>query len=176
MPNDLQTICAFSGHRPSKFPWRDNEGDDRCILLKNALNTQIEKLASAGVTDFLTGMARGVDTWAALLVLELREQNPKLRLHCILPCREQAEKWATADQDIYFSVLRQADSVVYVNRHYNKGCMLARNRFMVEHSGLLLAVYNGEQRGGTAATVRWAQKLGREIIILDPLALDIIYE
>lgn len=40
------------------------------------------------------------------------------------------------------------------------------------YSDLLLAVYNGEQCGGTAAAVRWARKLDREVIILDPLALD----
>lgn len=32
----------------------------------------------------------------------------------------------------------------------------------------LLTVYNGERRGGTAMTVRYAQKLGREAIILNP--------
>ena len=35
-------------------------------------------------------------------------------------------------------------------------------------AGCLLAVYNGELRGGTAATVRYAQRLGRRLIVLDP--------
>lgn len=39
----------------------------------------------------------------------------------------------------------------------------------VGKAGILLAVYNGERRGGTAATVRYAQKAGREIIMIDPL-------
>lgn len=47
--------------------------------------------------------------------------------------------------------------------------MLNRNRFLVDHANILLAVYNGERRGGTAATVRYAQKMGREIIMIDPL-------
>ena len=47
--------------------------------------------------------------------------------------------------------------------------MLDRNRFMVDHAAALLAVYNGERRGGTAATMRYAQKLGREIIVIDPV-------
>jgi len=38
----------------------------------------------------------------------------------------------------------------------------------VEWSNCLLAVYNGEQRGGTAATVRYAEKVGRELIVIDP--------
>ena len=55
----------------------------------------------------------------------------------------------------------------YVSREYYKGCMLERNHRLVEAAGLLLAVYNGEQRGGTAATVRYARKLGRNILILN---------
>ena len=46
--------------------------------------------------------------------------------------------------------------------------MLDRNRYMVDHAGTLLAVYNGEHRNGTAATVRYAQKLDRKIIIIEP--------
>lgn len=57
----------------------------------------------------------------------------------------------------------------YVSRKYYDGCMLARNRRLVDQAGILLAVYNGEQRGGTAATVRYARKAGREIIMIDPL-------
>lgn len=44
--------------------------------------------------------------------------------------------------------------------------MLERNRYLVDHAAKLLAVYNGERRGGTAMTVRYAQKLKRQIIIL----------
>ena len=46
--------------------------------------------------------------------------------------------------------------------------MLERNHFLAAHSDVLLAVYNGEYRGGTAATIRYAQKLGHSVIILDP--------
>ena len=74
-----------------------------------------------------------------------------------------------SSQELYRSILDQADSIVYVNRGYHKNCMLERNRFLVEHADILLAVYNGERRGGTAATMRYAQKMGREIIVIDPI-------
>ena len=44
---------------------------------------------------------------------------------------------------------------------------------MVEAAGTVLAVYNGERRGGTAATVRYARKLDRRIIILNPTTLEV---
>ena len=47
--------------------------------------------------------------------------------------------------------------------------MLDRNRFLVDHAAALLAVYNGERRGGTAATMRYAQKMGREMMVVHPI-------
>lgn len=169
----FENSCAFTGHRPHKFPWKRDEADVRCIALKKTLSKQITLLADSGVTQFLSGMAEATDTWAALSVLELREKRPALKLHCILPCRGQADKWAASSRDVYRSILEQADSIVYVNRECSKNCMMERNRFLVEHSSTLLAVYNGEPRGGTAATVRYAQKLGREVIVIDPAILRV---
>jgi len=146
------------------------------VELKAVLTEQIRLLAEAGVTQFLSGMAEAVDTWAALSVLDLREKNPAIKLHCILPCTAQAEKWSASSQEIYRSILERADSVVYVSRDNHKNCMLDRNRFMVEYASTLLAVYNGEQRGGTAATVRYARKMGREIIVIDPITRLISHE
>ena len=98
----------------------------------------------------------------------MKKENPALKLHCILPCEGQADGWAASARERYFSILEQADEVVYVSRKYRKGCMLERNRYLVDHAACLLAVYNGERRGGTAMTVRYAQKLGRKIIIIEP--------
>jgi len=146
------------------------------VALKAVLTEQIGLLAEAGVTQFLSGMAEAVDTWAALSVLDLREKNPAIKLHCILPCTAQAEKWSASSRELYRSILERADSVVYVSRDNHKNCMLDRNRFMVEHASILLAVYNGERRGGTAATIRYAQKMGREIIVIDPITRLISHE
>lgn len=165
--------CAFTGHRPSKLPWKNDENDASCVRLKEMLNSEISRLIDAGTRHFLTGMALGTDIWCAELVLNFRETNSKVKLHCILPCREQPDKWETEDQLRYMDVLQQADSIVFVNREFKKNCMLERNRFLVEHSAKLLAVYNGEYRGGTAATVRYAEKLKREISIINPRTLQL---
>lgn len=153
------TSCAFTGHRPSKFPWKYNEADSRCVALKSVLTEQIKYLTETGITQFLSGMAEAVDTWCALSVLALREQNPTIKLHCILPCRGQADKWSASSRNLYHSILERADSVVLVSREYHANCMLDRNRFLVEHASVLLAVYNGEKRSGTAATMRHAHRI-----------------
>ncbi len=170
-------ICAFSGHRPQSLPWRFNETSPDCIQLQKILALQIARLIDNGYTDFLSGLAIGVDTWAAQAVLTLREENPQLKLHCILPCKNQAIKWPLPAQERYKMILAQADSIVYTSRNYHTNCMLERNRFMVERAELLLAVYDDRlQRSGTAATIRHAQKLGRKIIIIDPTNMKIMEE
>jgi len=169
----LDSCCAFTGHRPHKLPWRYNEADSRCSALKAALARQITQLIDAGVTDFYSGGADGVDCWASLIVLELRKKNPALKLHLILPHEGQADKWSDSAQERYHSILKKADSVEYVSREYYDGCMLDRNHRLVEATGVLLAVYNGERRGGTAATVRYARRLGRDTIILNPITLEV---
>ena len=165
--------CAFTGHRPQNLPWQFNEADTNCLKLKQILNQQISQLAKNGFTDFLSGMALGSDTWAAEAVLNLRKKNPALKLHCILPCKTQAEKWPVSEQKRYQKILAQADSIFFTSRNYHPNCMLERNRFMVEKARLLLAVYNGQPHSGTAAAVRHAQRLSCDIIIINPISLQI---
>ena len=98
----IEKCCAFTGHRPKKLPWGYNETDLRCTALKSALAAQIAKLAAAGYTGFLSGMAEGTDTWAALAVLALKKENPALRLHWVLPCQGQADRWTAAARRFIF--------------------------------------------------------------------------
>ena len=35
---DRARTCCFTGHRPEKLPWRNNEADPRCIALKERLD------------------------------------------------------------------------------------------------------------------------------------------
>lgn len=172
MLNDVFS-CAFTGHRPKKFAWRYDETAPDCVKLKQILLDQIAWLVKDGTTEFLSGMAVGTDTWAALSVLALREKNPALKLHCVLPCENQADKWSAFARERYTAILTAADKVTYVRREYTPDCMLERNRYLVDHADVLLAVYNGERRGGTAATVRYAQKCDRKLIIIDPASLQV---
>ena len=168
--------CAFTGHRPHRFPWKDNEDDPRYIALKKTLTEQISALAEAGVTNFFSGMAEGTDCYCSQIVLDLRRKNPALKLHCILPHEGQADKWSASSRERYNTILEQADSVEYVSHAYYDGCMIDRNHRLVEAVGVLLAVYNGVRRSGTGATVNYARRLGREIVVIDPVTLHIAHE
>ena len=172
---DMRAV-AFSGHRPRKFPWKYDETAPGCVALKAALRENIDRFISQGMIHYLSGMAEGTDIWAAEAVLAARETHKKIKLHCILPCVAQADRWSAASRARYRSILNLADSIYYVNREYRKGCMLERDRFLVDCSAILFAVYNGERRGGTAATVRYARNLGRDVFILSPYTQSLTHD
>lgn len=169
-------ICAFTGHHPSRFPWHYDESNNDCISLKEILASEIMRLADTGVTQFLSGMSEGVDTWSSVIVLALREKNQKIKLHCILPCKTQADNWSSTSQALYRSILEQADSIIYVSRDYHKKCMMEHNKFMVNHADILLAVCRKIPRSGTEATINYAKKMSREIIIIDPSDRKLTHE
>lgn len=73
----IRNICAFTGRRPHKFPWKTNEADPRCVALKAVLAEQVGKLVAAGATDFYSGMADGSDVWLSQIVLDMRKKIPR---------------------------------------------------------------------------------------------------
>ena len=48
--------------------------------------------------------------------------------------------------------------------------------FAAQHAAISPISSNGEWRGGTAATVRYARKLGRKLMILNPTSLEFTNE
>ena len=83
-----------------------------------------------------------------------------------IPCEEQAERWRERDRDRYFALVKACDYETMVQHHYDKGCMLRRNRYMVDRSSMLIAAYDG-MLGGTMYTLSYAMKKGLEIITLE---------
>lgn len=47
---------------------------------------------------------------------------------------------------------------------------------MVDHSDILLAVCQEVPRSGTMATINYARKMNREIIIIDPYVQSLTHE
>ncbi len=164
--------CAFTGHRPYRLPFHCEE-DPGCVLLKASLTEQIEGLIQGGVQNFLSGMAMGVDLWAAEIVLKMRRKNPHLKLICALPCPSQADRWSISMQERYSAILDQSDEQLMISPVYEPGCMQKRDRWMVEHADLLLAVYDGILRGGTAYTLQYAYSKKKPILLLNPQTLKI---
>ncbi len=154
-PQIKSISCCFTEHRPEKLKAGEEE-------IKSALSKEIRLAVMSGIRNFHTGMARGVDLWAAEIVLELKKDFPQLRLICAIPYRDFEKKWTPRWQKLYHSVLSQADEIHYFYSYFNYRSFQERNCWMADHSGMLIAVYNGE-KGGTRNTLAYAKKQGLKI-------------
>ena len=77
---DRPVTCCFTGHRPEKLPWGDDEADPRCRALKRKLADAVEAAYEEGMRHFICGMARGCDLFFAEAVLALRERRGDVTL------------------------------------------------------------------------------------------------
>lgn len=159
-------VCTFTGHRPEQLPWGSEERDPRCLALKELIARAVEHAAESGYGRFLCGMARGCDTYFAEAVLALRERRPELQLTAMIPCPSQPESWPEEDRARYAALLERCSGVCVLEPMYSSGCMLRRNRAMVDAASLLITVYDGSPQGGTAATVRYARQRGVRLLPL----------
>jgi len=148
--------CCFTGHRPEKLSAIEKEVKEK---LKKAIKQAIED----GFTEFISGMAYGVDMWAAEIVLEEKENNKDIKLICTPPY-DGFEKYMKYDEkECYINIMKKADIVKFVCDHYSPYCFQLRNCYMVDNSARVIAAYNGS-KGGTQNTVKYAVYKDVEII------------
>lgn len=149
MDKTRENTCCMTGHR--KLP----AGQE--ALIKEKVKAAVRTLLAKGVTHFEIGGAIGFDTLAEEAVLEMKEENAAISLHLILPCKDQEKKWSSAEKEAYRRILAEADEVVCLAEHYFKGCMLKRDRRLVDDSAHCICFLTQED-GGTKYTVNYALK------------------
>lgn len=144
--------CCFTGYRPEKLGVSEHKAKS---LLKKAIQQAIED----GFVTFITGMARGIDMWAAEIVLEERRKNRELHLICAVPHPDFEKYWSNYEKARYQDILKQADLVKTISEHYFRACYQKRNQWMVDRSALVIAAFTGEN-GGTKNTIDYSQRVG----------------
>lgn len=159
-----QESCCFTGHRPAKLPWRYDENDPRCVALKLRIRDAVELAYEQGYRHFICGMAQGCDLYFCESVLALRAQYPGVTVEAAVPCPTQADTWPEGQRARYRNLVAACDFETMVSAQYTPSCMQRRDRYMVDHSSLLIAAFDGSS-GGTRYTVEYA--IRRRIAVLD---------
>ena len=158
--------CCFSGHRPGKLPWGDDEGDRRCLALKERLWNAMEAAYERGYRHFICGMAQGCDLYFCELALALRQLHGDVTVEAAIPCPSQAEGWPAEQRLRWQRLVAACDYETMVQERYTRDCMQRRNRYMVDRSDCVLAFWNGS-RSGTGSTVAYALATGRIVYCFD---------
>lgn len=93
----LRRVC-FTGHRPEKL-----NRSEKSVL--DGLETAIRQAIVDGSNVFISGMARGVDIWAAEIVLQIRSEGEDIKLICASPYRGFEKNWSIDWQRRYNNVI-----------------------------------------------------------------------
>lgn len=145
--------CCVTGHR--------NLPQKEINRVKTALRREIEKAVNDGFTRFMSGFAEGVDQYFAEIVLEMRKSNPVLELVAVIPYQKRLDN--LREKKRTYEMLENCAEVVVIREEYQPSVYSHRNRYMVEHSDRVIAVYDGREKGGTAGTIRFTHTLKREL-------------
>ena len=168
----LPLSAAFTGYRISKLPFEPTS--ENINRLKAKLKEAVNTLYLKGFRTFYSGMCNGVDIWAAEAVLEFKKEFPDTALICAVPFEGHSDKLKGDELEAYRRITDNALRVDILKgrityretaRAFNE-----RNKYMVDNSDALIAVCNKDSLtpGGTANTVKMAQKKGIDIIFVNP--------
>ena len=168
----MMNTCAIIGHRPTRFKFKYKENNTGCKRLKKRLHDQFISLYEQGVRRFMIGGGLGVDIWSGEILLKLKEQPEYdgIELIVVLPHPDHDARWDQRSKTRLASLLSQSAECVTVGMQVDAESYYKRNRYLVDHSDCLLAVYDNDRtvRSGTGQTVQYAEKLGKPIILIHP--------
>lgn len=166
----MTTRVMVTGHRPPGIGGYQTPNPTE-QWVRSTLRSILEGLKNRHPDlEGVTGMALGVDTIFAEVCIDL-----EIPFIAAVPFAGQERRWPEESQVRYNTLLKAAKQVVIVDEiksyHSDRfgGKMHLRNKWMVDHSKLTIAVWDGSD-GGTAGAVNMARKRNdRKILIADPI-------
>jgi len=154
-------IVAFTGHRPDKLGGYKLPNPTYLYVCQE-IDKALRELKPEKV---ISGMALGVDQWAANIAHKLG-----IPFVAAVPFEGQESAWPQASQKTYRSLIKLATERVVVNEGgYAAWKMQTRNEWMVDRCDQLIAVWDGSP-GGTGNCVNYARSKAKEIFYIDPCA------
>jgi uncharacterized phage-like protein YoqJ len=153
---DKAVSAAFTGHRFYNFSQKE--------VIKGRLTQVMLGAYEHGIRNFISGFAIGIDLMAAQIVQSLKLSCPGMTLTAAIPFRGQADRFNVNDKMIYEELMASADEVIILSERYYTRCFLDRDEFMVENASLLIAFYDGREKGGTYYTIKKARHSGIPVV------------
>lgn len=142
-------ILTVTGHRPQRL-----KGQEK--LIKKWAKTQLIQLQPSILYN---GMAQGVDQIVAVAAKELN-----IPIICCYPFPRKnyhpTEQW-----------IMENNKIIFIQPTFSKQSYIIRDKFMVDHSDAILAVWDGIQQGGAYITREYAIKQGKKVIDYEGLKI-----
>lgn len=146
--------CCFTGHR--------NLTDEQRKIVTIELVGCVEYLINEGYTHFITGMASGVDLLAAGIILQFKRTNKNIFLEAAVPHQNRLK----CNDPNFINILNRSDKVTVIQEKYDISCFMKRNKYMVNNSDIVIAIWDGRKSGGTYNTIKYAESQGKKVVTI----------
>lgn len=149
----IEKTCCVTGHRD--IP------EDKLAYVEMELQKEILTAIEDGYTRFINGGAAGSDLIFAAIVAKLKQSQP-LFLEAAIPYTGRLK----SKEPDFQKMLAACDNVKVFSERYSRGSYFVRNRYMVDESDLVIAVYDGRNSGGTVYTINYAHDKGKAVQVV----------
>ena len=146
--------CCFTGHR--------NLTDEQRKITTIELVGCIEYLINEGYTHFITGMASGVDLLAAGIILQFKRTNKNIFLEAAVPHQNRLK----CNDPNFINILNHRNKVTVIQEKYDISCFMERNKYMVNNSDIVIAIWDGRKSGGTYNTIKYAESQEKKVVTI----------
>ena len=91
----------------------------------------------------------------------MKKSNLALELIAVIPYQKRLDSLRQKKRT--YEMLESCADIVVIREEYQPSVYSHRNRYMVEHSDRVIAVYDGREKGGTAGTIRFTHTMKKEL-------------
>lgn len=146
-------VCDLWGNNFEKKEW---------VKLRQVIKQQIKEL---GCNELLTSAKYGIEMFTAEDIIELKNEGNRIKLTLVVPCLGYGSVWTSDIRDRYKEIRECADWVTLL---YNVQCCkwieAERERYLIEHSDVLLFVVGNTEYSDMHDSIMQARKLEKCVI------------
>lgn len=157
--DSMKTIVAGTGHRPqfAEIGKLKAFSEAQGIAMMQTARHFLQQL---GAEYVISGGALGWDTALARAAYSL-----KIPYAVYVPCYGFGSQWNEAQQSTFRNMLKHAAHWRTVTeKPYASNLMVIRDHAMVNDANTVLALWNGQEHGGTWHTVKYAESKDIKVV------------
>ncbi len=171
----------ITGYKPHELGLFDDKNPG-IGYIKKALQQKLLSLLDEGLEWVLISGQQGVETWAAEVVLALKEEYPNLKYAVMTPFLEQEKNWYEGNRERYHSLIAKADYHVSLTKKPYEAPwqFIEKDKFFLRNSDGILIVYDEENDGSPKfikkAAERHAEKTDYVVLTITADDLQAVIE
>ncbi len=168
-------ICGFIGLKLNDLLENNNGEEKYKSLINELINKILELHFNYNVKAFITDCELGTNMWCGEIVVNfLKNSCREVYLYNILPFRNREKNWNSKYQIRYRNLIENCNITAYLGEKYTKKCFQMKEKLIIEHSDIIFATCNLENKNKMKRLLDLVLKKGKSLILLDIKTLEYI--